>query len=1028
MFIPWNQLEARNILEVLGTTTIAQLRDRLLVLGEEQQHFSALIIRLTDGRIVPTVIAQIKELAKKHGRPILKMRLEDLTEELCPQPWEVSDSSPDYRNAEILVHRRRLPVVVISGGQRVGLVRREREITSYRGPGDAFDLYDLSIPERDRARFISIAPDTTMAELKQALAPLEGQPLFYLVLQQAKGGYGVTAYNGFRQALTDWLVRECPSPDQLWALPVEQLKEAFEPARLRDIEDISGAQAEQLARSRSLLLTEHGLPVGLYPGPVITRTRASVDTLFDFFDELLSRDTLAQTEFVTADLNTTIAKIALDLKALRAPGKAFVVASTADGSFGIVASRVLNRKLEEALQPADVWAGPLRQFAPHLVQAARAEMGTIGIKQAGALAIEKGFLVLTENGKPVGLLPRKVVIRAVVHDEMAPARATGLLFETPRGTLEGYAGEVQPEAKTRVVNLWFANHRGRDLDRKEALVLRRRYRLRLNIGQRREQSLAEGPGIREPAPETPEGTTLYVSLFSDDFRVADPTRPLLLPPSADSSITEFEVEPIRRTLGPGDRAALDLHIYFHCNLVQSWRLEVEVVPQGQQAQSEEPQTSQLLAARTQDYAALGEIAPRHLSLAIHRASGGGYRFDIVVASDEQPYKVQLGCRVDLRREDLTHLITKARRQLHRITRHAAYQRDVEVDAFTRRKALGILALLGRQLYSRLFNAGSPSSSAWQVGDWIQAHLSAGSTLQIINYAHDFVFPWSLIYDRVPWDEEGSLESVDPEGFWGFRYKIEEMTEQLLATYQESGVEIDAPEGLDVWIGINDKVAWGEDQRKFFDRLNSASGARAEFTLFDSRPELTKHLQKGDQHILYLYCHGFTERMATDIQLGDDLLGEFRTWLRTLPAEERAALRHQEDSLPNVSDSWIKLTYGEVPLTMMEHFSSPRFANGPLVFLNMCESAQVLPSLSGGFIPFFIQRGVRGIIGTECPMTSTFAHPFSLEFFHRFLQGQAVGQVLWELRQEFLKRGNPLGLAYTLYCDADMRLKQAVIEA
>jgi hypothetical protein len=180
MFIPWNQLEARNILEVLGTTTIAQLRDRLLALGEEEQHFSALIIRLADGRIVPTVVAQIKELAKKHGRPILKMRLEDLTEELCPQPWEVSDSSPEYRNAEILVHRRRLPIVIIADGQRVGLVRREREITSYRGPTDAFDLYDLSVPERGRTHFISLAPDTTIASLKQALEPLEDQPLFYL--------------------------------------------------------------------------------------------------------------------------------------------------------------------------------------------------------------------------------------------------------------------------------------------------------------------------------------------------------------------------------------------------------------------------------------------------------------------------------------------------------------------------------------------------------------------------------------------------------------------------------------------------------------------------------------------------------------------------------------------------------------------------------------------------------------------------------------------------------------------------------
>ena len=79
------------------------------------------------------------------------------------------------------------------------------------------------------------------------------------------------------------------------------------------------------------------------------------------------------------------------------------------------------------------------------------------------------------------------------------------------------------------------------------------------------------------------------------------------------------------------------------------------------------------------------------------------------------------------------------------------------------------------------------------------------------------------------------------------------------------------------------------------------------------------------------------------------------------------------------------------------------------------------------IPFFIYHGARGIIGTECPMTTTFAHPFAKEFFRRFLNGQPVGEILWEMRRGSLEMGNPLGLAYTLYCDANLKLKKAVLQ-
>jgi hypothetical protein len=326
----------------------------------------------------------------------------------------------------------------------------------------------------------------------------------------------------------------------------------------------------------------------------------------------------------------------------------------------------------------------------------------------------------------------------------------------------------------------------------------------------------------------------------------------------------------------------------------------------------------------------------------------------------------------------------------------------------------------------MFEFDGPGSSAWEVGHWIKQHILEGSTVQIVDRAQDFVFPWSLVYDDVPWDEDGLSPKVDPAGFWGWRYKVELLTKDLIETGVGTGVEIDNSEALQVGIGFNDEIPGYAAQRDLFGTLSAKCGDRAVYQSFDSSSELTSYLKEGKKHVLYVFCHGFTERMATDIQIGDDLIGEFKAWLRTLSPEERKKLKGQEDSLFNVSDSWIRLSFGEVPLTMMQYYAAERLEYAPLVFLNMCESAQVLPSLSGGFIPFFIQRGARGVIGTECPMTSTFAHPFAQEFFQRLLKGQAVGDILWQLRREFLDKGNPLGFAYTLYCDADTKLKDAIL--
>ncbi len=266
-----------------------------------------------------------------------------------------------------------------------------------------------------------------------------------------------------------------------------------------------------------------------------------------------------------------------------------------------------------------------------------------------------------------------------------------------------------------------------------------------------------------------------------------------------------------------------------------------------------------------------------------------------------------------------------------------------------------------------------------------------------------------------------------------------LSESLAERYSQDTPVIEA-EQLSLGVGLYDHLRGARQQRAFFRRLSRSAGEQVKMNVFSKLGRLQQMLQDPDQHLLYFFCHGFTERMAADIQLGDDLVAGFRSWYESLPKEQQTgvdeAMSHAE-ALFDVSDSWLQLSDGTAPLTMMEdtlHDAKAQFRNGPLVFLNMCESAQVLPSLSDGFIPFFVAHGARGVVGTECPMTATFAGPFAQEFFRRFFAGKPVGKILLDLRRELLimdpdeegnPSGNPLALAYTLYCDADLRLAEGI---
>jgi len=101
---------------------------------------------------------------------------------------------------------------------------------------------------------------------------------------------------------------------------------------------------------------------------------------------------------------------------------------------------------------------------------------------------------------------------------------------------------------------------------------------------------------------------------------------------------------------------------------------------------------------------------------------------------------------------------------------------------------------------------------------------------------------------------------------------------------------------------------------------------------------------------------------------------------------------------------------------------------PLVILNMCDSAQVTPTLSLSFIDFFLTRGARAVIGTECSIRPVFADYVGRFLMHSLMSAHPIGRALREIRVQAFRKRNLLGLAYTLFGSADAALDPSLFAA
>jgi hypothetical protein len=129
------------------------------------------------------------------------------------------------------------------------------------------------------------------------------------------------------------------------------------------------------------------------------------------------------------------------------------------------------------------------------------------------------------------------------------------------------------------------------------------------------------------------------------------------------------------------------------------------------------------------------------------------------------------------------------------------------------------------------------------------------------------------------------------------------------------------------------------------------------------------------------------------------------------------------------DSYLELT-GKDRITLGElAVFAPiedQLTSHPLVVINACESGDLSPLFYDGFVPYFLAKGARGVIGTECKTPGRFAGEWAVAFFDRLFTGERLGDAVLGLRRDFLaEHGNPLGLLYGVHCDTDTRVDPAL---
>lgn len=310
-----------------------------------------------------------------------------------------------------------------------------------------------------------------------------------------------------------------------------------------------------------------------------------------------------------------------------------------------------------------------------------------------------------------------------------------------------------------------------------------------------------------------------------------------------------------------------------------------------------------------------------------------------------------------------------------------------------------MARSGARLFQKLFLPSDGNEDLRALGRHLRAVATEpGTRLQVQIVAKDFPVPWGLLY----LGDASDGATLTWDAFLGFRHVVEQLPLQGSFTQRSWQIASDRP-SLAVSTVLNGAIDTSMEadfvarQQQFWEGA-STTRERLRLTRCDRRDDVLAALSDAGNadHVLYFYCHATAPRLGSPGGLDEASLGLLD---------------------PTLSLGDLNL---DAPLDV-------KLGGSPLVFINACESADLSPLFYEGFVPYFMAKGARGVIGTECKTPALFAAEWAQRFFERFLDGEPLGEAFLALRREFLlEHRNPLGMVYGVHCDGDTRIQPALL--
>ncbi|WP_342078228.1 hypothetical protein [Yoonia sp. SS1-5] len=413
----------------------------------------------------------------------------------------------------------------------------------------------------------------------------------------------------------------------------------------------------------------------------------------------------------------------------------------------------------------------------------------------------------------------------------------------------------------------------------------------------------------------------------------------------------------------------------------------------------EPSTLELqtpLGAPTRlDPALIGQ--PRTLNLHF-RPDANGYTMDAIWRRDGKTLEgVPLGRTVLM--EELQSLNADIRAYWAKAALGVLENRESATEQ-TLQRMLDQVTIYGERAWRVLFGTQSPDhgDTAAALGGMLADAVDSPDQLIQITYksgAQGFVFPWALL--RPP-RKRG--EAADWSALWGLKHRVE----QIMGVKQPDGL---ATSPVSVATAQDPNFAQTGPHFDTLAKIAQQHGVALNAP-FDSVDALKEALNAATPaHLFYFFCHGYTPSPA---HLPRDVEKAFKA------SDDYAFLGLGErPDMAAISFGGGRITEHE--LAALHAFDVPR----PVFFLNMCQSAEAAPGRSDGLLLRLLDRGAAAVIGTECEMTATFASAFGEHVLDAILGGEDLGSAMLSARRYFQKSGNPLGLAYSLYGQAETRV-------